>query len=131
MIFAKGDDQVTPSNFVHDGNGTSLVNNGRGPYICGVEYWVDTPDAGVAGSGWGVAFEYEDPTGIVIALGGTPLDISTAGGRVKIPLETVSRNTPTSLFRVVGTLIGPAGTSKVSWRTVHLPVTSSEVVSWP
>lgn len=131
MIFAKGDDQVTPSSFAHDGNGTSLVNNGRGPYIVGVEYWVDVHDPGIAGSGWGVAFEYEDPTGVTIQVGGTPLDLSNPGGRFKAPFEPVSRNTPTSLFRVVATLTGPAGSSLVSWRVVHMPVTSSEVVSWP
>jgi hypothetical protein len=130
----KGEDAVTPSSFSHDLSTNTNVNaQGKGPYMMALEMWCDTPD-GAAGS-WSLAVEYDDPTGNTVelgqgAFGPTVIPLSSLPAYKAIPLTPLSRLSNTSNWRIVATLIGSAGVSKVSWRVWAFPSSSFELLGF-
>lgn len=117
---------VTPVTDTFDFNSATQLT-GIGPFWVSLSGWVETADAGAGILVFGI--RYRDPSGVDRDLNfntTTNLSLVDPDGSFTTAVCTVIRESGSSMWELNSTLVGSAGTSKVSYRIVVSPNDDSE-----
>lgn len=128
VLYVRARDNVVPATFAVDFN--DIIDT-PGPYMVGFSGWVSTADAGAGALDFNV--QYDDPTGTtrtVLFGPSTQLDLTDPTSFFATDMAMLTRLSGSSLWVLNSTLLGSAGSARISYRILHSSAAAGDLQAW-